>query len=191
MNFLNSEFAHSLKKNGFEPGQPKTKLQASVPKLEDWRDLVVNHLDNNREITTKTGLIRSLKAFYLDNLDANERGYQVFDSTPTTFVVNSNLDTYEFMQFAKRFEELKKQEGSSMKERMPKKHCRLNMWMVKPANENQGRGIKIFSDFNQIVDFLHQSIHYSYWVIQKYIERPLLYKGRKFDIRIWGLALSN
>ena len=29
------------------------------------------------------------------------------------------------------------------------------------------------------------------FVIQKLIERPMLYKGRKFDIRMWGLINAN
>ena len=32
------------------------------------RELVVNHLENHREITTKTGLIRCLKYYYKDNV---------------------------------------------------------------------------------------------------------------------------
>ena len=65
------------------------------------------------------------------------------------------------------------------------------MWLVKPANENQGKGIRIFNDMEQIIKFLASTMNYSYWVIQKYIERPLCYKGRKFDIRVWAVALSN
>ena len=56
-------------------------------------------MENHRELTTKTGLIRSLKYFYKDNVSFVEHNYTVFDSTPTSFVVNSNLETYEFNQF--------------------------------------------------------------------------------------------
>lgn len=60
------------------------------------KEIIVNHLENNREITTKTGLIRSLKNYYRDHIGAIDSGYQVFDTTPTTFLVSSNLDTYEY-----------------------------------------------------------------------------------------------
>jgi hypothetical protein len=78
-----------------------------------------------------------------------ESGYSVFDTTPTSFVVTSQLDTYEFHQFVARYMELQKADGNSLKERTPQKHCKENYWLVKPANMNQGRGIEIF---NSLVD---------------------------------------
>ncbi len=35
-----------------------------------------------------------------------ENGYSVFDSTPTSFVVTSKLDTYEYHQFVARYLDL-------------------------------------------------------------------------------------
>jgi hypothetical protein len=38
--------------------------------------------------------------------------------------------------------------------------------------------------------FLHSKKPGSQWVIQKYLEKPLLYKNRKFDMRIWVIVKS-
>lgn len=90
-----------------------------------------------------------------------------------------------------RYHELRKNALDSYKERMPAKHCMDNVWMVKPANENQGKGIKMFRDLDSINRFLESKLQYTYWVIQKYIEKPMLYNGRKFDIRVWAVSTSN
>lgn len=65
------------------------------------------------------------------------------------------------------------------------------MWLVKPANLNQGRGIEIFRKLSQITQFLGSKPLNSLWVVQKYIEKPLLYHGRKFDIRVWVLVTGR
>jgi len=56
---------------------------------------------------------------------------------------------------------------------------------------NQGRGIEIFNSLKDIQHFFSQQAVNSYWVAQKYIEKPLLYYGRKFDIRVWVLVTAK
>jgi tubulin monoglycylase TTLL3/8 len=60
---------------------------------------------------------------------------------------------------------------------------------VKPASRSRGRGIKAFSDLDEILDYVigREDIQ---WVAQKYIENPLIVKNRKFDIRQW-VVLSD
>ena len=61
-----------------------------------------------------------------------------------------------------------------------------NIWIVKPAGLSRGRGIKLFNSLAEI----NQQVRTKDlgWVIQKYIENPLLYHNRKLDIRQWVMV---
>ena len=61
----------------------------------------------------------------------------------------------------------------------------MNIWIIKPASMSRGRGIKTFNNLEEILDYVvGKNIS---WVAQKYIEKPLLIRKRKFDIRQWVL----
>jgi len=66
------------------------------------------------------------------------------------------------------------------------------MWLVKPASLNQGRGIEIFRHYKDVNHFIFQTPQQTpFWVVQKYVEKPFLYKTRKFDIRMWALVTGD
>jgi len=152
---------------------------------------VFNHMEVNRGICQKTCLIRSLQTYYDSNEAAKREGYSVFDTTPTTFVIAKNSeDNLNLNMFMHRFKELSR--GGSKRERVPQKHCEQNMWLVKPAAMNQGRGIEIFRNMKEINDFIFlRNQSNAYWVIQKYVEKPYLFFGRKFDIRMWVVLTED
>lgn len=56
-----------------------------------------------------------------------------------------------------------------------------NLWVVKPAALSCGAGIYVTSDLEEIIDYSYREDQN--YVVQKYIERPLLVHGTKFDIR--------
>jgi hypothetical protein len=68
------------------------------------------------------------------------------------------------------------------------------IWIVKPGeNTNRGCGIQVCRDIQsirEIVSNTHVNGQKRSYIIQKYIEKPLLYKQRKFDIRCYALITT-
>jgi hypothetical protein len=60
--------------------------------------------------------------------------YNIFESTPTTFIITAGYENQEMLNFQTRFKEIAQKKFS--KEHTPEKHCAENVWLIKPANMN-------------------------------------------------------
>jgi len=56
------------------------------------------------------------------------------------------------------------------------------LWIVKPGRKSRGRGIEVFKSHSEIMAYIKNNSG-SKWVVQKYIENPLIIEKKKFDIR--------
>ena len=114
-------------------------------------------------------------------------GQDTFDNLPLTWHIKEGENDKEFH----KFEECFKNPGSnSTLNKYPK--LGTSMWIVKPGeNTNRGCGIQVSRDINHIKSIINTTQVYGRkrtYIIQKYMEKPLLYKNRKFDIRVFAVT---
>lgn len=115
-------------------------------------------------------------------------GKDVFQALPLTFHITKGLDDAEFKEFMKSFGDFEERKKSGEDVR--------NIWIMKPGeNSNRGNGISVCHGLEDIRLRLKAREKNSdgslrTFILQKYMEKPLLYKGRKFDIRHYMLLTS-
>ena len=124
-----------------------------------------NHIPQNSLIGSKKALFHSLNHYY-----TNIVGTDPFQFIPQTFHVRGTTD-----ESFKEFLEVSRSDKDKV-------------WILKPGeHSNRGHGISLVLA-KEIYPRIQKCRNHANgspktYIIQKYIERPLLYKGRKFDIR--------
>ncbi|KAB0798450.1 hypothetical protein PPYR_09443 [Photinus pyralis] len=66
----------------------------------------------------------------------------------------------------------------------------LNVWILKPSNGSRGEGIYLCRTLQYIMKTIRINSSKKY-IIQKYVEKPLLIHKTKFDIRQWFLVSTT
>lgn len=148
------------------------------------REQMLFQIPNSYLLTTKTGLLMSLKSYdrimkRLQTYNANKiMNYKNF--FPESYCLDVKNDCLDFFRQYKVGE----------------------LWISKPSNMSQGKGIYIIRDQKEVEEIKEKtklvevkgdgSESSTYWVriprlVQRYITNPLLINGKKFDLRNYML----
>jgi Tubulin-tyrosine ligase family len=156
--------------------QPKSIK--NCPSLEDssilhnvcpTRPSLHNHLQNNNLLGDKKDLFLSILS-YCQSLPPSPSNPDPWDILPYTLLLHpdTGMNQFESVFYERQSQGLN------------------NVWILKPAvNSNRGNGIEVCDTVQNVTRFVKQ--HQGYVIAQLYISEPLLYNGRKFDVRMFML----
>ncbi|XP_078281164.1 protein polyglycylase TTLL10-like [Rhinoraja longicauda] len=155
----------------------EVNVAANFQYFQEGKQLL-NQIPNDRVLTTKVGLCSILKSYqqavakYGSIMHAKILKMEEF--FPETYRMDVKSERLAFFQIMG--------DGS--------------IWISKPGGSNLGRGIFLLKcqadllDFRKKVESLEQNGHFCLpfnRIVQRYVQRPLLLEGRKFDIRSYFL----
>ena len=131
---------------------------------------VYNHLEGSTQLGNKKELYYNMKSYY-ERINKDP-----FKIIPLTFHVSEGVDDLQFTKFREMFEEMREQK----------------VWIIKPGeHSNRGQRIKICRSVSEVREIIEQSCSKEMFIVQKYIEKPLLINKRKFNLRCYGLVTSH
>ena len=64
-------------------------------------------------------------------------------------------------------------------------------YIVKPENSSYRNGVSVVNNYNALYDNVINKSNYDKWILQDYIDDPLLYNGKKFHFRIYALLVRT
>jgi len=142
--------------------------------LEEHQRL--NHFRNHYELTRKDCMNKNLRRMQrtLQREDRHEEAAK-YDFFPNTYVL-----PVDYGLFVEEF----------------KHHQAGAIWIMKPIGKAQGKGIFLFNKLSQINDWKKDhrwkpdNPQAETYVVQRYVENPMLIGGKKFDLRIYALVTS-
>jgi len=131
-----------------------------------------NHLEGAEKLCTKHELCENLCALY------EAQGRDPFLAMPFTVVSTGRSSFEDQAKWRSAFERIENETGE-------------HMWILKPSSGSRGNGIVVCDNAEDISETLESADPESYWVVQKYLERPFLFHGRKFDLRSYCLVVQD
>mmetsp|Transcript_22374 Transcript_22374/g.29262 ORF Transcript_22374/g.29262 Transcript_22374/m.29262 type:complete len:397 (+) Transcript_22374:105-1295(+) len=152
----------------------------SAVRLTDQQ--MVNHYPNHWELTRKDTMVKNIKRYMRDTKDGSEAdNSQVTGTGEYTFKDGYIPVTYNLPADYNIFVEEFKRNPSAM-------------WIMKPTNMAQGKGIFIINKLSQLKKWANNktgsNVPRASYIISRYIENPLLVGGKKFDLRLYVLVTS-
>ncbi len=170
-------------------------------KLSSVHVKMYNKLEDNFHLSNKKALFLNMKNYY----EATSK--DVFSALPVTFHIKEGLDDIEFLRFKNYYDRAEEEMKAAKRSPIKKKELddpdqpaikltnkqKKNIWIVKPGeNTNRGNGIIVAKDFSEIKQIIIESTasRKRTCIVQKYINNPLLYNRRKFDIRVFAFFSS-